>query len=57
MIALDEIQRLNQQIEALKRELEESQRRERLARREAQHLNEMLETVVHVLACVVISKK
>ena len=46
-----------QQIEALKRELEESQRRERLARREVQHLNEMLETVVHVLACVVISRK
>lgn len=57
MIAVDEIQRLNQQIEALKRELEESQRRERLARREVQHLNEVLETIVHVLACVVISRK
>lgn len=57
MIAVEEIQRLNQQIEALKRELEESQRRERLARREVQQLNDMLETVVHVLACVVISRE
>ena len=54
---MDEIQRLNLQIEALKRELEESQHHERLARREVQQLNGMLETIVHVLACVVISRK
>ena len=55
VIPVDEIQRLNAQIETLTRKLEESQRREQMAKKEIQQLNDMLKTVVYVLACVVIS--
>ena len=55
VIPVDEIQRLNAQIETLTRKLEESQRREQMAKNEIQQLNDMLKTVVYVLACVVIS--
>ena len=49
---MDESQILKIQVERLKRELLDAQSKEAEARKEAQQLESMLETVVYVLAIV-----